>query len=409
LQLVSDYLVQEGHDPTLGQELFAGIVDRVVALVSRIEGTFEFEVQPMREYFAARHLFNTAPLSSPGKERSGARPDRFDAIARNFYWLNVTRFYAGFYSKGELPSLVERLQDLSQQDGFKHISYPKSLATMLLSDWVFAQNPRSVQQVVDLVLDGIGIRLLTNHASPRRRLGLTELPAIPSRCGREEIVRRSFDMLRCPLARDFATEVVGLLRAYSAGSDLSQHWLTCCETANSVSESAKWLEYGLQLGVLPTINAELLARVIPQSLTSEVLDVLYRARRLDFLERNEATFNTVIAGILDKRIGIAQQRRVESALDALNHAVDPLRYVLAFDQRSPVPLARTLEHRNRSAKLSWSPRISTETEFYSAHRACVGIATAAEIETAKPTAVWATELEPWDRIVEVGRSFFGEQ
>ena len=83
-------------------KLYAGMVERVVALVSRVEGTVEFEVQPLREYFAACHLYYTAPQSSPGKERPGSKPDRFDAISRNFYWLNVTRFYAGCYSKGEL-------------------------------------------------------------------------------------------------------------------------------------------------------------------------------------------------------------------------------------------------------------------------------------------------------------------
>ena len=116
-RIVTEYLAREGHDPTLARELFSGMVERVVALVSRVEGTFEFEVQPLREYFAACHLYYTAPQSSPGKEMLGSKPDRFDAIARNVYWLNVTRFYAGCYSNGELPSLVERLQDLAATPG----------------------------------------------------------------------------------------------------------------------------------------------------------------------------------------------------------------------------------------------------------------------------------------------------
>lgn len=152
-QMVAEYLSKEGHDPALAKELFTGMVERVVALVSRVEGTFEFEVQPLREYFAACHLYYTAPQSSPGKEKPGSKPDRFDAIARNFYWLNVTRFYAGCYSKGELPSLVERLQELTNEGGFRVISFPRTLAATLLGDWVFTQNPRSVQQAVDLVLD----------------------------------------------------------------------------------------------------------------------------------------------------------------------------------------------------------------------------------------------------------------
>ena len=80
----------------------------------------------------------------------GTAPDRFDAIARNFYWLNVTRFYAGCFSKGELPSLIERLQELSEEEGYRNTSHPRTLAAMLLSDWVFTQSPRSTKAAVDL-------------------------------------------------------------------------------------------------------------------------------------------------------------------------------------------------------------------------------------------------------------------
>jgi hypothetical protein len=99
--VLRNYLGKEGYDPAWAEALFAGMVERVVALVSRVEGTFEFEVQPLREYFAARFLYDTAPYSPPGGEQRGTKPDRFDALARNFYWTNVTRFYAGCFSKGE--------------------------------------------------------------------------------------------------------------------------------------------------------------------------------------------------------------------------------------------------------------------------------------------------------------------
>src|SRR5437763_667634 len=102
VKLLKDYLAEEGHSTEVVDALFTGMVERVGALVSRVQGTYEFEVQPLREYFAARHLYETAPYSPPGHEQRGTKPDRFDALARNFYWLNVTRFYCGCFSKGEL-------------------------------------------------------------------------------------------------------------------------------------------------------------------------------------------------------------------------------------------------------------------------------------------------------------------
>ena len=107
-RLVEAYLMEEGHDVSLAQRLFTGMVERVVALVSRVEGTYEFEVQPLREYFAARHLYDTAPYSPPGRERRGTLPDRFDALARDLFWQNVTRFYAGCLQQGR--TVVPRRQ-----------------------------------------------------------------------------------------------------------------------------------------------------------------------------------------------------------------------------------------------------------------------------------------------------------
>ena len=148
---VATYLEKEEHDPTLVESLLTGTVERVGALVSRVQGTFEFEVQPLREYFTARHLHKTAPNSPPGDERQGTRPDRFEALASNPYWTNVTRFYCGFYDVGELPSLVDGLMTVSEKTGYKLITQPRRLALMLLSDYVFTQSPRSIRRLINFV------------------------------------------------------------------------------------------------------------------------------------------------------------------------------------------------------------------------------------------------------------------
>src|ERR1039457_219138 len=97
-QTLANYLAREEQPTNLAKDLFTGMVERVVFLLSRVEGTFEFEVQPLREYFAARFLYETAPYSPAGKEQRGTKPDRFDALARNFYWTNVTRWIQNYHS-----------------------------------------------------------------------------------------------------------------------------------------------------------------------------------------------------------------------------------------------------------------------------------------------------------------------
>jgi hypothetical protein len=186
-QVVRQYLDSEGHDTALVDELFKGMVERVVALVSRVQGTYEFEVQPLREYFAAKYLYETAPYSPAGRERKGTRPDRFDALARDFYWLNVARFYSGFFSKGELPSLVDRIEVLLVEEPFSHTSHPLVLAAMLLADWVFSQHPKSVATLVGLLLRGSGLRAVAAAMGPRARPNATLV--LPKSSGRDELVR----------------------------------------------------------------------------------------------------------------------------------------------------------------------------------------------------------------------------
>ena len=99
--LVKQFLAEKEHEGDV-LELFTGAVERVGALVSRVQGMMEFEVQPLREYFTGRFLYVTAPYSPAGAEKGGTRPQRFDALARRPYWLNVARFYAGCYNSGEL-------------------------------------------------------------------------------------------------------------------------------------------------------------------------------------------------------------------------------------------------------------------------------------------------------------------
>jgi hypothetical protein len=409
-KVLSEYLTHEGHDPELAKELFTGMVERVVALVSRIQGKFEFEVQPLREYFAGRFLYDTAPYSPPGGERRGTKPDRFDAIARNFYWLNVTRFYAGCFSKGELPSLVERLEELGKDEGFRNIRHPRMLAATLLADWVFTQNPRSVQQVVDIVLNDHGIRYLIASLVRYRAsgTGVNDI-VLPPKCGRDELILRCFQILASEPPSDFEHGLLELLRLNATGTDLASSWLEWLGKQDQ-NDRGRWLGYGEELGVLSGISLPLLREVVVDAVpNTRVLASLYRARRLDYLEGQESTFEATVEAILSRFIFSIPHRLVESPLDALNHAVDPLRYSLAFRERQPIPLTHLLEQRRRPPLLHLDPVFARNTESYSGYEKCLDFAAVADEESKKTAAEWASEISPWNRVVESGRSLWGDR
>ncbi len=174
LEEVKNYLETEERNPLLAEELLQGTVERVGALVSREEDMFEFDVQPLREYFAASHLYTTARYSPVGYTFKGTKYDRFSALAHSFYWTNVTRFYCGFYDKGELDSLVTGIISLSEEEGYALINQPRYLSTMLLSDQVFTQDQKAMKRLVSFIAEDPGFQLF-NLAGDLYRLRTLKL------------------------------------------------------------------------------------------------------------------------------------------------------------------------------------------------------------------------------------------
>ena len=189
--VVRGYLRSKGHPTNLLDSLITGAIERVGALVSRVEGTFEFEVQPLREYFAALHLYQTARYSPPGKPVKGTKPDRFAALARSAYWTNVTRFFSGFFDVGELGTLVDGLIQLDDEPCHRLMSQPRRLAIMLLSDHVFLQAPRTVTRLIDHVALEPAFFRLTASEMPFS----THDMALPAAAGRDRMCELCSDKL----------------------------------------------------------------------------------------------------------------------------------------------------------------------------------------------------------------------
>ena len=177
---IKKFLQKDGHDPNLADRLLTGAFERVGALVSRAQGKFEFEVQPLREYFAAQHLYVTSPYSPPGESQSGTRPERFDALARSLYWTNVARFFCGFYDVGELGTLVSGLIQFGDEDGYCLVNQPRRLALMLLSDHVFGQLPKEMNRLIRYVIQEPAFYRLAVQGMLQRSLDM-ELPETAGR------------------------------------------------------------------------------------------------------------------------------------------------------------------------------------------------------------------------------------
>lgn len=270
--VLSEFLESQGHPTTLIDKLFTGMVERVVALVSRIQGTYEFEVQPLREYFAARYLHDTAPYSPPGRERSGTLPERFDAIARNFYWLNVTRFYAGCYSSGELSSLVDGLEELQESPQFTQISHVQRLTATLLNDHVFNQQPKLVAKLAARIVTPEALRIMLGN-SYRDYPNSISLPVGPAR---DSLLTSCKVIIESERRPDFIRGATQILCSNMGRVELFQYW----RSLKDILDEEVWLSVGGSMEVFLRMNKKEISEIIKEC-SGNVVPLVLRWGRYD--------------------------------------------------------------------------------------------------------------------------------
>lgn len=154
---INDYLFTMGKDTSVVDALFDGVTQRIWALTSKVSGTYEFDVPPVREYFAARYLYAYADAASPQSHKSAI----LQQLMRRPHWLNTCRFYAGFANPNEISGLVEGLEGEFEEG--HHPRQARLVGWTLLADGVFDTRPRTQQRAVRLFLDDLSIRLLSQE------------------------------------------------------------------------------------------------------------------------------------------------------------------------------------------------------------------------------------------------------
>ncbi len=296
--LLREFLEKDGSDPALVERLFSGVVERVVAIVSRVPGTYEFDVQTLREYFAARHLYQTAPYSPAGQERRGTISDRWRALSRNFYWFNVARFYAGCYSEGELPSLVDDLRDLSKNDVFRSTNHPQLLTATLLGDWVFSQRPRAIEGAIDLLLEPSGLRMLVAGASSGFRQ--VDDVIVRDQVGKDPLVSSCKELVDPDRPIEQVIEIVRSVLLPNAGpEELFDWWIGKLRSAGK-EQASQWCVIGEVLQSWSIMDTDTVKDLLGQKEipATRVIAGLLHSNRHDVLQSDEKLLEAAVDAIL---------------------------------------------------------------------------------------------------------------
>ena len=405
-ELLGEFLERDGSDPTLVERLFSGMVERVVAIVSRVQGTYEFDVQTLREYFAARHLYETAPYSPTGSERRGTISDRWRALARNYYWLNVARFYAGCYSEGELPSLIDDLRDLSNDEVFRCTSHPQLLTATLLGDWVFSQRPRAIQDAVDLLLEPRGLRMLVAGAGS----GLRQVEDVIVRdpAGRHRLIAACKELVRPNRPIEQVMDVVrSVLRPNLEPEELFDWWIEELRSADE-TQSRHWCVVGEHLQYWSVVGLDTVTDLLDREEvpSSSVISGLLHANRMDVLESSEELFEAAVEAVLaGERVGRSRSgsllQRLALSVEQPHLSTHNTRTAFAMRFSLLEYLVRFLGYVSHEEDITWPNYGIAERGA----RLVEAFTSAAE----RPLTDWTTSTEPWDHTIQQGISEFGER
>ena len=240
--LLREHLQGRDDGQALADSLFSAFTTRVLCLVEKDPGSgdFQFDVQSLREYFAAVYIFDEAGRDS--------RDDCLVALLKRPYWSNVCRFFVGKYSKGEVRGMRAVLQEISSEQLFGLHPMLRSIATLFLNDRTFeGQKDGPIQEVVDFILDGPGVVLAVD--------GLLDVAGsaleFSDRAGRVQAVRHLKARLECSPQANVQVALIDSLRRHATETDeIAEWWWSRFE------ETATWFEIASGLGVLRNLNAD---------------------------------------------------------------------------------------------------------------------------------------------------------
>lgn len=240
--LLREHLAGRSDGQKLAEKLFSAFTSRVLCLVERDTGMFQFEVQSLREYFAALYIFENAPARGD----KNTRDDCLNALLVRPYWSNVCRFYVGLYSKGEVRGIRHNLRQLSKDPDLGLHPMLRSTAALFLNDRTYeGQNDDPIQEVVDFVLDGPGVVLAED--------GLLDVSGsallLSERAGRSQVVGHVKARLAKEESPVVRTALAACLRRHALHSDNLADWWWEHRQSNWA-----WLHTVGQLGLLGDLS-----------------------------------------------------------------------------------------------------------------------------------------------------------
>ena len=227
-----------GNRESIVDQLFEGASDRLWALTSKVDGTYEFEVLSLREYFAARFLYRNAGEDNTDFDSTTVLRE----LLRRPYWLNTARFYGGnAKGNGIYPLTAGIEQELAQSTS--PASYLAAWA--LLTDGVFLRRPREARKILTALCSDAGITVLLSALDRRDIIALPEMPDLPDEDGPDPTwLRLTTAITNDPADTGNVQRVRALRELLNQRSQFDAWWYTQLTAAIGTPQQNAWLKIG---------------------------------------------------------------------------------------------------------------------------------------------------------------------
>jgi len=236
-QLVDRHLEGRDKGQELAKQLFAALESRVLCLIERQPGYFQFEVQSLREYFAAAYVNQYADPRGVGNSRG----DCFDALLARPYWLNTCRFFVGMFNKIEVRGIERSLRELQATPELALHPHMRLAAGRVLDDRAYQGQPSdTVRKIVDFILDGPGVVLAQDGFLDESGQPLT----FSEGAGRTQAVLHLQARLSLSIPDSTRRASARMLRRHAETTELTKWWWS------KFRPTGDWLRTGADLGVV---------------------------------------------------------------------------------------------------------------------------------------------------------------
>ncbi|MEJ1939283.1 NTPase (NACHT family)-like protein, partial [Nostoc sp. NIES-2111] len=151
---------------------------------------------------------------------------------------------------------------------------------------------------------------------------------LPKDCGKDELITRCIAILGNAPPKDYALDVIDLIRANASSDEIDKLWLGAVLSQQN-GDRTRWIEYGLYFGSLARLSVSELSTILSDDIcNSRRIEVLFKARRYDYLESTEQYFNIALESILNGDLSVEIQLRSKSVLEILSCVLDGRRYAI---------------------------------------------------------------------------------